>query len=111
MKVKKKTIGFIIYLILLMIPIYWMLNMSLRSNADILASFALYPKGITFKNYLKMKLDVDKIKFLIENIDTTSTNILNKNIREEDLEKIDYDLNNRRLKLLFEESLIKKEFK
>ena len=37
MKVKKKSIGFTIYLILLMIPIYWMLNMSLRSNADILA--------------------------------------------------------------------------
>lgn len=57
MKVKKKTIGFTIYLILLMIPIYWMLNMSLRSNSDILLSFALYPKGITFKNYLKIFTD------------------------------------------------------
>ena len=57
MKVKKKTIGFAIYLILLMVPIYWMLNMSLRSNADILASFALYPKGITFKNYMKIFTD------------------------------------------------------
>jgi glycerol transport system permease protein len=57
MKVKKKTIGLLIYLGLLMIPLYWMLNMSLRSNADILASFALYPKDITFVNYLKIFTD------------------------------------------------------
>ena len=57
MKVKKKTIGLLIYLGLLMIPLYWMLNMSLRSNADILASFALYPKDITFANYLKIFTD------------------------------------------------------
>ena len=29
MKVKKKTIGLVIYLGLLLMPIYWMLNMSL----------------------------------------------------------------------------------
>ncbi len=57
MKPKKKTIGLLIYLGLLMIPLYWMLNMSLRSNADILASFALYPKDITFVNYLKIFTD------------------------------------------------------
>jgi len=57
MKVKKKTIGLLIYLGLLMIPLYWMLNMSLRSNADILASFTLYPKDITFVNYLKIFTD------------------------------------------------------
>ncbi|MBW2561841.1 MAG: carbohydrate ABC transporter permease [Deltaproteobacteria bacterium] len=34
-----------------------MFNMSLRANADILASFALYPKDITFANYLKILTD------------------------------------------------------
>jgi len=57
MKPKKKTIGLLIYLGLLMIPLYWMLNMSLRSNDDILASFALYPKDITFVNYMKIFTD------------------------------------------------------
>ncbi|MDO9515263.1 MAG: carbohydrate ABC transporter permease [Syntrophales bacterium] len=57
MKVKKKTIGLLIYFAILILPIYWMLNMSLRSNADILASFALYPKDITFVNYLKILTD------------------------------------------------------
>ena len=57
MKGKKKTIGLVIYLILLMMPIYWMLSMSLRANADILASFALYPKNLTFMNYMKIFTD------------------------------------------------------
>ena len=57
MKGKKKIVGLAIYFILLIIPIYWMLNMSLRSNADILASFSLYPKNITFMNYMKIFTD------------------------------------------------------
>jgi glycerol transport system permease protein len=57
MKVKKKTIGLVIYLGLLLMPIYWMLNMSLRTNADILGYFALYPKDITFVNYIKIFTD------------------------------------------------------
>jgi glycerol transport system permease protein len=54
---KKRTILFAIYLFLLMLPIYWMLNMSLRTNADILDSFSLYPKDITFINYIKIFTD------------------------------------------------------
>jgi glycerol transport system permease protein len=57
MKVKKKTIGLAVYFILLLMPIYWMLNMSLRTNADILGYFALYPKDITFVNYIKIFTD------------------------------------------------------
>jgi len=57
MKVKKRTIGLIIYLGLLLLPVYWMLNMSLRTNADILGYFALYPKDITFANYMKIFTD------------------------------------------------------
>jgi len=57
MKVKKRTIGLIIFLALLLLPIYWMLNMSLRTNADILGYFALYPKDITFVNYMKIFTD------------------------------------------------------
>jgi len=57
MKIKKKTIGLVIYFGLLLMPIYWMLNMSLRTNADILGYFALYPKDITFVNYIKIFTD------------------------------------------------------
>jgi len=57
MKIQKRTIGLLIYFVLLMLPIYWMLNMSLRTNADILNAFSLYPKDITFGNYLKIFTD------------------------------------------------------
>lgn len=54
---KKRTIAFIIYLVFLMLPIYWMFNMSLQTNADIMGSFNLYPKNITFSNYMNIFTD------------------------------------------------------
>jgi len=57
MKIKKKTIALCIYFGLLILPIYWMINMSLRTNADILGNFSLYPVDMTFKNYIKIFTD------------------------------------------------------
>jgi len=57
MKPRKATVGLIIYLVLLLLPIYWMLNMSLRTNADITGGFALYPSNPTLANYIKIFTD------------------------------------------------------
>jgi len=57
MKIRYRTLGLLFYFGLLMLPIYWMLNMSLRTNADILGAFSLYPTDITFGNYLKIFTD------------------------------------------------------
>lgn len=57
MKIKKRTLFFMVYLFLLMLPIYWMLNMSLKTNAEILSSFSFYPDHITFANYIKIFTD------------------------------------------------------
>jgi len=54
---RKRTVGLLIYFGLLLLPIYWMLNMSLRTNADILGSFSLYPTAPTLANYLKIFTD------------------------------------------------------
>ncbi len=54
MRPSKRTVGLIIYFGLLLLPIYWMLNMSLRTNADILGAFAFYPSDPTFANYIKI---------------------------------------------------------
>jgi len=54
MRPQLRTLGLIIYLVLLMLPIYWMLNMSLRTNADILDAFAFYPSDPTLANYVKI---------------------------------------------------------
>jgi glycerol transport system permease protein len=57
MKGKKRTIALAIYFILLFLPIYWMLNMSLRTNADILSNLTLYPADPTWKNYIRIFTD------------------------------------------------------
>jgi glycerol transport system permease protein len=57
MKSKSRVIGLVIYLIFIFLPIYWMLNMSLRTNADILGSLTLYPADPTFANYIKIFTD------------------------------------------------------
>ena len=54
MRPQLRTIGLIVYLGLLLLPIYWMLNMSLRTNADILDAFAFYPSDPTLANYAKI---------------------------------------------------------
>jgi len=51
------TIGLIVYLFLLFLPIYWMLNMSLRTNADILTNFSLVPWDLTCANYTALFTD------------------------------------------------------
>ncbi|WP_348771086.1 carbohydrate ABC transporter permease [Pseudodesulfovibrio sp. zrk46] len=54
---QKRRLALIFYLALLFLPIYWMINMSLRTNADIMANFSLIPTDITFENYLKILTD------------------------------------------------------
>ena len=57
MKIQKRTIGLIIYFTLLLLPIYWMLNMSLRTNSDILRVLSFYPQDPTLENYIKIFTD------------------------------------------------------
>ncbi len=76
MKVRKRTIGLVIYFGLLLMPIYWMLNMSLRTNADILGYFSLYPKDITFVNYIKIFTDASWYSGYINSIIYVSMNMV-----------------------------------
>ena len=54
MRISKRTVGLVLYLTFLLLPIYWMFNMSLRTNADILNNFSFYPTDPTFQNYIKI---------------------------------------------------------
>jgi glycerol transport system permease protein len=40
-----------IYIIFLMVPIYWLLNMSFKSTNEILGAFTLWPRNFTLANY------------------------------------------------------------
>ncbi len=46
-----------LYLLFLMLPIYWLVNMSLKTNSEILGTFSLWPRNLTFANYEKILTD------------------------------------------------------
>jgi glycerol transport system permease protein len=41
-----------VYIVFLMLPIYWLLNMSFKSTNEILGSFTLWPRDFTLDNYV-----------------------------------------------------------
>jgi glycerol transport system permease protein len=43
-----------LYIVFLMLPIYWLLNMSFKSTNEILGSFTLWPRNFTLENYIKI---------------------------------------------------------
>ncbi len=45
------------YVIFLMLPIYWLLNMSLKTNGEITSTMTLFPHTLTFDNYVKIFTD------------------------------------------------------
>lgn len=45
------------YLLFLLIPIYWLVIMSLKSNSEILGSFTLFPRDVTLENYRTILTD------------------------------------------------------
>ena len=47
-KIKGNAIVMALYLLFLLLPIYWLLNMSLKTNTEILNSFTLWPADLTF---------------------------------------------------------------
>ncbi|WP_255509357.1 carbohydrate ABC transporter permease [Oceaniovalibus sp. ACAM 378] len=46
-----------LYLLFLMLPIYWLINMSLKTNSEILGAFSLWPRNLTFENYALILTD------------------------------------------------------
>ncbi len=46
-----------IYIICLLLPIYWLVNMSLKTNEEIISSMTIFPKHLTFENYVTIFTD------------------------------------------------------
>lgn len=45
------------YILFLMLPIYWLLNMSFKTNQEILSTFSLWPEDFTLANYITIFTD------------------------------------------------------
>jgi glycerol transport system permease protein len=57
MRVKSSAIVMTLYLLFLLIPIYWLVNMSLKTNTEIVSTFSLWPQNLTFQNYVTILTD------------------------------------------------------
>ncbi|NIZ08142.1 carbohydrate ABC transporter permease [Pseudooceanicola sp. HF7] len=56
-RVNSRAVVMTLYLLFLLLPIYWLLNMSLKTNAEILNSFTLWPRDLTLANYATILSD------------------------------------------------------
>ena len=54
---KRKTLGMTAYIAFLLVPIYWLLNMSFKRNDEILGAMTLWPNNFTFDNYITIFSD------------------------------------------------------
>jgi glycerol transport system permease protein len=56
-KRSKRWIVPVIYIIFLMLPLYWLLMMSFKTNQEILSTFSLWPREFTLQNYFTILSD------------------------------------------------------
>ncbi len=57
-KFQKRSVFLVVYIVFALLPIYWMVNMSFKTNDEILANFSLLPKHFTWANYKTILTDV-----------------------------------------------------
>ncbi|WP_353411600.1 carbohydrate ABC transporter permease [Arenicella sp. 4NH20-0111] len=72
---KRKWLGLCLYLIFLMLPIYWLVIMSFKSNEEILGQLTFWPQTLSFDNYVKIFSDptwymgyVNSILYVLMNV-------------------------------------------
>ena len=53
----KRSIFLLLYIVFALLPIYWMINMSFKTNEEILSSFSFFPQHFTWANYLRIFTD------------------------------------------------------
>jgi glycerol transport system permease protein len=48
---QKRNVFLVAYLVFAVLPIYWMVNMSFKTNEEILSTFSIWPQTFTWANY------------------------------------------------------------
>nr|WP_029009920.1 carbohydrate ABC transporter permease [Azospirillum halopraeferens] len=74
MRVSRRTVVLVLYILFLLLPIYWMVNMSLKTNVEILSGLTLFPRDPTLQNYITIFTDpswysgyINSIKYVVLN--------------------------------------------
>ncbi|HQU69822.1 MAG TPA: carbohydrate ABC transporter permease, partial [Albidovulum sp.] len=56
-RVNGRALVMVAYFVFLLLPIYWLINMSLKTNTEILNVFSLWPQDFTIANYKTILTD------------------------------------------------------
>jgi len=65
-----------VYIVFLILPIYWLLNMSLKTNEEILSVFSLWPQNLTLDNYRVIFTDASWYSGYINSMIYVSINVV-----------------------------------
>lgn len=76
MKIEKKYIFLLLYVLFLLVPIYWLLNMSFKTNQEILSGLTLFPNNPTFDNYLHIFSDPSWYMGYVNSITYVAINVV-----------------------------------
>ena len=75
-RINGRAVIMTVYLVLLMLPIYWLVNMSLKTNTEILNVFSLWPQNPTLANYRVILTDPSWYWGYINSIIYVSMNVV-----------------------------------
>ncbi len=56
-RINGAAVVMVLYILFLLLPIYWLINMSLKTNTEITSTFSLFPQNLTFQNYITILTD------------------------------------------------------
>ncbi len=65
-----------LYILFLLLPIYWLINMSLKTNEEILSVFSLWPQNLTLANYRVIFTDASWYSGYINSMIYVSINVV-----------------------------------
>jgi glycerol transport system permease protein len=54
---KPRSAVMALYLVFMLLPVYWLINMSLKTNTEITTALTLWPRALTLENYVKIFTD------------------------------------------------------
>ena len=54
---KPRSAVMALYLVFMLLPVYWLVNMSLKTNTEITTTLTLWPRNLTFANYIRIFTD------------------------------------------------------
>lgn len=72
----KSRIAFAVYILFVLLPIYWLLNMSFKTNQEILSALTFFPQDFTFDNYRKILTDSSWYKGYLNSMTYVAINMV-----------------------------------